>query len=311
MLLRSVLILGCALTLAGAARAEEPAATKACVQPECVVVKRGTAVITVADVTAKVKTLDAHLQSALLSDPKQLNKMMEDMLIRRQIANEASPLDVQNDVLLQARLKQAQDEVLTVYRLNQIRAERVSGNFEQLARENYLTKLDAMKQPREVSVRHLLVGNQKLGEAAAQKRAKELAAQLSGADMERFQEMVLEQSDDPGKTQDAGLIKLNENTQEIDPEFLAGALALTKVGAISEPIRSQYGYHLIQLIEDTPARVVPFDEAKEGIIAKLRKDAETRVTIEYRNEVAAKGELEFHPENLRDLILGDEAPAAN
>lgn len=311
MLLRSVLIFGCVLTFAGALRAQEPAANKPCLELDCVVAKRGTAVITVADVTAKVKVLDPHLQKALFSDPKQMNKMLEDMLTRRQIANEVDPLEVQKDVLLQARLKQSYDDVVTVYKLNQMRAERVTGTFEQLARENYLTNLDAMKLPREVSVRHLLVSYRQHGEAAALERAKELRAQLADANQERFQEMVLEHSDDPAKTQDAGLIKLSEDTQNIDGEFLDGALALDKVGSISQPIHSQFGYHLIQLIEDTPGRVVPFEEAKDRIIAKLRNEAETRATIEYRNEVAAKGKTEFYPQNLERVIAGDDSKAAN
>ena len=311
MLLRSVLILGCALTFAGTTRAAEPAANKPCVELHCVVVKRGETVITVADVTAKVKVLEPRLQAALLADPKQLNKMLEDMLIRRQIANEVPPLEAQSDVLLQARLKQAYDDVVAVYRLNQIRSERAGGNFEQLARESYMTNMEAMKEPKQLSVRHLLVSDKKYGEVAALARAEELRAQLGDADSERFQEMVLEHSDDPAKTQDAGLLKLREDTQEIDPDFLEASLALTKVGEISAPVHSQFGYHLIQLVEISPQRVVPFDEAKSALIEKLRKDAETRATIEYRNEVSAKGETEFYPENLRSLMGGEDTQAAD
>ena len=89
------------------------------------------------------------------------------------------------------------------------------------------------------------------------------------------------------------------------------SLALTKVGEISAPVHSQFGYHLIQLVEISPQRVVPFDEAKSALIEKLRKDAETRATIEYRNEVSAKGETEFYPENLRSLMGGEDTQAAD
>jgi parvulin-like peptidyl-prolyl isomerase len=305
MLLRTAQIAVVAMSLANIAFAQEPATAKPCVALDCPVAKRGTAVITVADVTAKVRSLEPKLQSALLSDPKQINKMLENMLILRQIANEIDPVDAQKDALLQARLKQAYDEVVAVYRLDQVRAERVTGDFETLARERYLTNMASMKTPKQLVVRHLLIESRTQGEAAALAKATDLAKQLQGADQQRFQDLVLETSDDPSKAQNAGLLNLSENTTEIDPDFLKGALALAKVGEISPPIYSQFGYHLIQLIEVTPARVVPFEEAKSAIITSLRDEARRRVVLEYRSDLSISGELEHYPQNLEALIVED------
>ncbi len=298
------------MSLANSAFAQKPADAKPCVAYDCPVAKRGTAVITVADVTAKVRSLEPKLQSALLSDPKQINKMLENMLMLRQIANEIDPADAQKDVLLQARLKQAYDEVVAVYRLDQVRAERVTGDFEMLARERYLTNMASMKTPKQLVVRHLLIESRKRGEEAALARAKELAAELGGADQQRFQDMVLEASDDPSKAQNAGLLNLAENTTEIDPDFKQGAFALTQVGEISPPVYSQFGYHLIQLIEVTPSKVVPFEEAKTAIIKSLRDEARRNVVLEYRTDLSISGELEHYPQNLEALIVED-IPEAN
>jgi peptidyl-prolyl cis-trans isomerase C len=312
MLLQSVLILASALTFATAARAEEEPQKEACIETHCVVAKRGTAVITVADVTAKVKALEPRLQGALLSDPKQINKMLENMLILRQIANEIAPAELEKDPVLQARLKQSYDEVVAVYRLDQIRAERVPKDFEQLARERYLTNMAGMRTPRQVAVRHLLVDFRKYGEAASLSVVQELAAKLAGADQKRFQDMVIEASDDPSKVDNAGLLSLNEESKGVDPDFLAGALALTEPGEISPPIKSQFGYHLIQLIENTPARVVPFEEAKTALIQSLRDEASKRVVIEYRTDLSISGgQVEFYPQNLQGLMAGDDDTTSN
>lgn len=306
MLLRIALTFALALTAAGAVAAEEGAAPKPCTALGCTVAKRGTAIITVADVSAKIKALEPKQQSALLSDPKQLNKMIENLLILRQIANEIAPADAEKDVLLQARLKQAYDEVVAVYRLDQVRAERVTGDFEVLARERYLTNLAAMKTPKQIAVRHLLIESRKQGEEAALARAQELARQLEGADQQRFQDLVLAESDDPSKVQNGGLFNFTEGTTEVDQEFLQGAMALTKVGEISPPVHSQFGYHLIQLIELTPAKVVPFEDAKGALIESLKGEARRRVVTEYRTDISMSGELEFYPHNLEGLILDDE-----
>ncbi len=312
MLLRTFFTLTTAFALAGGAIAQQPTATEPCLELDCPVAKRGTAVITVADVTAKVGSLDPKVQSALLSDSKQINKMLENMLILRQIANEIDPAEAQKDALLQARLKQAYDEVVAVYRLDQIRAERVTSDFEALARERYLTNMAGMKTPRQVAVRHLLVDSKKQGEEAALAKAAELAKSLEGADQRRFQDLVLAVSDDPSKVENAGLFNLTEDTTEFDPDFLRGALALTKVGEISPPVKSQFGYHLIQLIEDTPARVVPFEEAKSALIKSLKEEAEKRVVVEYRTDISISGgDAEIYPQNLQRLIYGEADPAPN
>jgi peptidyl-prolyl cis-trans isomerase C len=312
MLLQSVLILASALTFAAPAPAEEAPQAEPCVEMHCVVARRGTAVVTVADVTAKVKALEPRLQGALLSDPRQINKMLENMLILRQIANEIEPAELEKDPVLQARLKQAYDEVVAVYRLDQVRAERVPKDLEQLARERYLTNMAGMKTPRQIAVRHLLVDFRKHGEAAALSLAQELATKLAGADQKRFQDMVLEASEDPGKADNAGLLSLNEESKGVDPDFLAGALALTEPGEISPPIKSQFGYHLIQMIENTPARVVPFEEAKSALIDSLKSEASKRVVIEYRTDLSISGgQVEFYPQNLQGLMGGDDATAPN
>lgn len=307
MLLRSALFLVSALALAGAAHAQEPAAEKPCTELGCTVAKRGTAVITVADVTAKVQSLEPKQQSALLSDPKQLNKMLENLLILRQIANQVDAAKVADDVVLQARLKMAYDEIVAVYRLDQVRAERVTADFERLAQEHYLTHLSEMKTPKQMTVRHLLVESRQLGEAAAKAKAEDLAKQLKGADQKRFSDLVMEFSDDPSKTSNGGIFQLSEGTTETDQEFLQGAMALTEIGQISPPVHSQFGYHLIQLIELTPAKVVPFEQAKTAIIEKLRADANRRAVTEYRTDLTVGTQLEFFPQNLEGLMNGEGA----
>lgn len=311
MLLRPVLLFVSALALADATLAQESAApTKPCIETSCPVAKRGTAVITVADVTAKVKALEPKQQSALMSDPKQLNKMLENLLILRQIANEVDAAKVADDVVLQARLKMAYDEIVAVYRLDQIRAERVTADFERLAHEHYLTHMSEMKTPKQVTVRHLLIESRKDGEAASKAKAEQLAKQLKGADQKQFSEMVMEVSDDPSKAGNAGIFHLTEGTTEMDQEFLQGALALTEVGQISPPVHSQFGYHLIQLIELKPAKVVPFEQAKTAIVEKLRGESNRRVVTEYRTDLTIGTQLEFFPQNLEGLVYGEDAAAA-
>ena len=52
------------------------------------------------------------------------------------------------------------------------------------------------------------------------------------------------------------------------PEFETSVFGLKK-GDISQPIKTQYGYHLIQVTDITPAKQQTFDEVKEQIKTQL------------------------------------------
>lgn len=277
-----------------------------CTGPACVVARRGGAEVTVADIQAKADMLEPKQRDALLSDSKNINQLIEKLLIMRQIANEADQQAIAKDPVVQARLRQVADEVIGVYQLDQIRGSRINSDFERLAKENYLANIDTMKTPREVRVRHLLIASNKRSDAEALARAQELAKELAKADDEQFLAAVIAHSDDPGKTSNGGIYSVPENSTELDPQFMQGALALTVQGQMSPPVKTPFGYHLIKMIEQRPSTTISFEEAKPTIMAKLRQEARTRVTVEYRAELMSRGELEVFPRNLEGLIYGDE-----
>ncbi|MFO1493634.1 MAG: peptidyl-prolyl cis-trans isomerase [Lysobacterales bacterium] len=299
--------------VAGSAGAQTPPANapvtppaNGCARPECPLAQRGQATITVADLQAKLRTLEPKQQNVLLSDPKQLTTVIENLLITRQLAMAADQEAAAADPIVQARIRQLSDEVLSIYRLDEVRAERIRGDFERLAKEHYLTNKAAMVQPRSVTVRHLLIDTKTRSDAEALKMAQDLAKTLAGADDKTFTDAVLEKSDDPSKGLNGGIFEVVEGNPQLDPAFVRGALALTKAGELSPPVKSSFGYHLLRAVEVKPAGTVPFEQAKPTIIEKLRQDARRRVVSEYRNELMAEGELKLYQDNMSALILSDD-----
>lgn len=306
---RLLLAAAAALAISAAhAETESGEAAKPCHEPQCVVARRGTAEVTIADILAKSLSLDERQRGAVLSDPRNLNQMIENILIMRQIANEADQQKAANDPVVQASLAQARDEVIGLYQLDHIRATRVHGDFERLARENYQANKDAFKTPREVRVRHLLISSSKRSDAEALALAEKLAAELQGADEDRFASAVMEHSDDPGKSNNGGIYNVPENSTEFDQQFMQGALGLTIKGQVSKPVKTAFGYHLIRLLDQRASAPVPFEDARAMILEKVKQEARRKVVMEYRAELST-GELEFHPENLQKLMDGEPAPA--
>jgi len=285
----------------------EQAPADACSKPECPIAIRGTATVTVADLAGKLIALEGKQRDLLLADPNALNGVIENLLLTRQIANEADKSA--NDPITLARLNQAHDEVYAVVRLNQIRATRITGDFERLSKEYYLANKATFNTPRQEVVRHLLIDTTERTDAEAKLLIEKLHSDLKAMNADDFAIAAVENSDDPSKSTNGGLLTVTEGSTEIDPAFMLATMALTTPGQISPPIKSSFGYHIIQLISDTPAHQQTYEEAKPQILERLKQDARRRVVSEYRSEVTA-AELKIFPENARAMIMDPEAAIA-
>lgn len=64
---------------------------------------------------------------------------------------------------------------------------------------------------------------------------------------ESFEKLARLYSDDPGTKENGGLFELNRNDKNVDPTFMSKAFGL-KNGQISTVFKSQFGYHIIQMV---------------------------------------------------------------
>lgn len=122
-------------------------------------------------------------------------------------------------------------------------------------------------------VRHILVAPEVVdGEPdwnAALEEAEALLARIRSG--EEFAALAREHSDDPGSAGsggDLGVISRNESFVE---EFLDAAFSL-EVGEVSEPVRSAFGYHLIEVTEQSVEEGRPFDDVKELLRSELEAE---------------------------------------
>jgi peptidyl-prolyl cis-trans isomerase SurA len=63
-----------------------------------------------------------------------------------------------------------------------------------------------------------------------------------------FDQMAKRFSEDPGTKDRGGIFQLNRNDKNVDPVFLSTSFRL-KVDSVSPPVKSKFGFHIIQLVE--------------------------------------------------------------
>lgn len=150
-------------------------------------------------------------------------------------------------------------------------------------------------QPEQVRARHILV--------KTKEEAEKIRAQLEeGAD---FAELARKYSLDESSAADGGELGFLTADQLV-PEFSEAAFAL-EVGAISQPVQTQYGYHIIQVEEKKPAVPAKLEEVSRTIVETLTKDRIRQIVPIWLRQLRAKATIQtFWPPAVEPPVA--EAP---
>lgn len=129
-------------------------------------------------------------------------------------------------------------DFLNTYEVSRSDVERILHNG--LLREKLMADITKDVPPTEeqVWVRHILV--------AGTAEAEEVLEKLEAG--ESWNDIAAEYSTDTANNENGGDLGWIGKLDSYDPDFLDGAFALNEPGEISEPIQSQFGLHIIQLV---------------------------------------------------------------
>ncbi|MDW8141309.1 MAG: peptidylprolyl isomerase, partial [Candidatus Bipolaricaulota bacterium] len=121
-------------------------------------------------------------------------------------------------------------------------------------------------EPEQIRARHILIrvaeGASEAEVAKAKQQIEQIRQELDkGAD---FAELAQKHSQDPGSAPNGGDLGFFRRGQMV-PEFEESAFALA-VGAVSEPVRTQFGFHLIKVEEKKPARQPALAEIRDRVL---------------------------------------------
>ena len=126
--------------------------------------------------------------------------------------------------------------------------------------------------PAKATARHILVlvngeatQGKGLSDADAMKKVAVVQAQLKAG--KKLEDLAKDYSDDPGSKDKGGLYE-DFDPKTMDPAF-AKAVEEQPLGAVGSPVKSMYGYHLIEVEKRTPAAPQTFEQAK----AKVQEEA--------------------------------------
>ncbi len=177
--------------------------------------------------------------------------------------------------------------------------EKITADVPEPTEEEMQTYYDDNKeqysQVEQRQVSHILIGtgDHSNGKNRSESDAKVLALQVvdklnSGAD---FGELAKEYSDDPGSKENGGQYPPFSLGSGFVQEFEDAAFKLNKGEITTEPVRTDFGYHVMRLDDVIPATQASFAEVKDSISAGLLEEKMMAKMTSYMEELREKAEI--------------------
>ena len=149
--------------------------------------------------------------------------------------------------------------------------------------EYYENNKNEFVVPEQVRARHILVNSSE--------EAEEILEELNkGAD---FIELAKEKSTCPSASQGGDLGYFAKG--QMVKEFEDAAFALD-VGEISPVVKTQFGYHIIKLLDKKPETITKLEEAMQEIEVKLKQEKQNEEITDYLNGLRENADIKIFEE---------------
>jgi peptidyl-prolyl cis-trans isomerase C len=276
------LLVGTALALSPVAMAQDAAppaeapaapaaAAPAAPSPSTVIATVGGKQITEGDLSLAAEDIGQQLQQV---PPDQQRAFLLSVLIDMKLMAEAARENgIDQSDEYKARLSFLEDKALRRIFFAEKIANAVTPDTVKAAYDKYVA---AFKPAEEVHARHILV--------ATEEEAKQVKADLDGG--KPFEVEAMEKTTDPSGKNNGGDLGFFQKGQMV-PEFETAAFAL-EPGQVSEPVKSQFGWHVIKLEEKRQSAPTPFEQMQQQLGQQAIYDAYDAAVSEYKAKLAVE-----------------------
>ena len=216
-------------------------------------------------------------QRAMFSSEMGKKQLLEQMISFELMNKLGKEMKLNETEEYKAGLEQLEKDLLTQMTINKVLSE-VTVTDED-AKKYYKENKTQFDQPATVSAKHILVDNEEL--------CSEVKERIENGELS-FEDAAKEYSTCPSNAQGGSLGVFGRGMMV--PEFEDAAFAL-ELNTVSEPVKTQFGYHLIKTEAKNEASVAKFEDVKEQIIGNLMQQAQQNKYAQLMKELEAKYEV--------------------
>lgn len=256
-------------------------------------------VVTSAQVDRRIRDVPLEIKLRIASDEDAtgwLLRLVQDLVLQPEMARRARELDLSSTVPgLAQRLANVRTEELVEALRDHVWAE-CEPAAEQV-KEHYERNRGQYRIAAYARVRYIFTDQSNGGLEAARERIERAASFIkSGSDFVDVALACTETGADPEATAEPSHFVL----ERIQPA-LREQIERLSAGEISEPFRTRYGYHIVQVVEQHPERMETFEEVADRIGHELRNHCAKTTGEEIDREAAERFPPEVFQESLKSM----------
>lgn len=206
------------------------------------------------------------------------NKLVEELIMHELVYSDALANEIEKDDEFINVFNTMKKSLLQQYGLSKL-LNQVTVSDDEIT-EYYEKNKNLFKTAEMVKASHILV--------ETEEKANEILEDIT--DGLSFEEAAQQFSSCPSKSAGGDLGQFGRG--QMVPEFEEAAFAMKK-GEISEPIKTQFGYHIIKLIDHISARDSSLEEVKEDIRKNCVIAKQDRLYFDKKAELKEKYKVEI------------------
>lgn len=205
-------------------------------------------------------------------------QLVEQIILEEMLYSDAKENNLDNEQEYLKALEQLKKSLLAQYSISKLMSS-IDASEEEIE-EYYNENKEIFKSPENVTASHILVDTLE--------KAEEITKEINeGLD---FAEAAQKYSSCPSKDKGGSLGQFGRGQMVVEFENAAFSM---NVGEISSPVKTQFGYHIIQLNSKNEASDLTLDEAKKDIINKIKFDKQNSAYTEKQSQLKEKYPVEY------------------
>lgn len=224
------------------------------------------------DVLEFIKTLPEQMRQV---DPKQIFPMAIEQVISGKIVDEKAKAEgFGSDPLVAERMDDARVQIIrSVYAEKQldkvVTADKVKAAYDEIVKN--MPKVD------EVHARHILVDSES--------QAKDIISKLNAG--AKFEDLAKEFSKDKSNSGNGGDLGYFAQGDMVK-EFADEAFALKPNEYTKTPVKTQFGYHVVQSLDKRVRPAPKFDDVKMQVEGQVKRDTLNKLVAEWRGKATVE-----------------------
>ena len=260
-----------------------------------VVAKMGDKVVTVGEIEQELARIPPQFASNF-ADPKRKEQYIQNMIDRQVFAVEAKNHGYMNKPEVKEKIDSYVERVLYSDFMKSL-SDKIVITPEEI-KAYYEANKESFAAPEKIKARHILV--------KTEEEAKTVKDELTKGG--NWDELAKKYSTDKSNASRGGDLGLFPRGRMV-PEFDEVAFSLP-LNEISNPVKTQFGYHLIKVEEKKAAELQTLEQVEKSVTGKIQNEKREKMVEELRKEMYAKYQVTLDTEMIKEIRVGSGAPAA-